>query len=44
MLNRATDPKCGVCYSTDPVSLALNFCGLEQGPVAVRFSERREVW
>jgi len=43
-LNRTTDKKCGVCYSTDPVSISLNFYGLEQGPVAVRFYKRREVW
>jgi hypothetical protein len=30
MLNRTIDQKCGVCYSTDRVSTALNFSGLEQ--------------
>jgi hypothetical protein len=44
MLNRTTDKKCGVCNSTDPVSIALNFSGLEQGPEVVRFRKRREVW
>jgi len=44
MLNRTIDKKCGLCYSTDRVSTALNFSGLEQGPVAVRFHKRRGVW
>jgi hypothetical protein len=42
-LSGTADKKCGVFYFTGTVSTALDFSGVEQGPVAVRFHKRREV-